>query len=73
MKKEMNYEQAIARLETIVSQLEKGQVDLADSMTLYQEGVSLIQYCEQTLQQFEQSMVQVYEDGQLQEVEKEAL
>lgn len=69
----MNYEQAIARLETIVSQLEKGQVDLADSMTLYQEGVSLIQYCEQTLQQFEQSMVQVYEDGQLQEVEKEAL
>lgn len=69
----MTYEQAVSRLENIVALLEKGQVDLAESMSLYQEGVSLIQFCEQTLQTFEETMVNVYENGNVTTLSKEEL
>lgn len=43
--KELKFEDAIARLETIVQTLEGGKCDLDESLGLFEEGVSLVKFC----------------------------
>ena len=43
------FERALAELETIVDQLEKGQVPLEDSIKLYERGEALKRHCEAML------------------------
>ena len=43
--KDMNVEQALARLEEIVAQLESEEVDLDRSLELFSEGVRLSGIC----------------------------
>ena len=57
MKKDLNYEEAAARLQEIVSSLEKGNLPLADSLTLFEEGTALIKRCTELLDQAEQKVV----------------
>ena len=59
MKKELNYEEASARLQEIVSSLEKGNLPLADSLTLFEEGTALIKRCTELLDQAEQKVVKL--------------
>ena len=47
------FERALAELETIVDQLEKGQVPLEDSITLYERGEALKKHCESLLKSAE--------------------
>jgi exodeoxyribonuclease VII small subunit len=49
--KELNFEQAMEELETIVRKLEAGQDSLENSITLYERGVALKQLCEKKLQE----------------------
>ena len=42
----MTYEQAIKRLEEIIKQLENNEIPLEDSISLFQEGVELSQFCD---------------------------
>lgn len=44
-KKEMTYEQAISRLEEIVSILEKNEVSLDEALGLFEEGTRLTLFC----------------------------
>ena len=44
-KKEMTYEQAISRLEEIVSILEKNEVSLDEALGLFEEGTRLTSFC----------------------------
>ena len=46
---EMNFEAALKELETIVARLEQGEVDLEDSITLYERGQALKVHCEAKL------------------------
>jgi exodeoxyribonuclease VII small subunit len=46
---EMNFETALQELETIVARLEQGQVDLEDSIALYERGQALKAHCEAKL------------------------
>ncbi len=46
---ERNYEEAIARLEEIVGQLEEGNLPLETSLTLFEEGIGLAKYCSEKL------------------------
>ena len=64
-KKKMSFEEAIERLEEINRILESGEADLAESLKLYEEGVSLIRSCSDLLQKAEQSvkMLQLRPDG----------
>lgn len=48
---ELSYEQAIARLEEIVRQLEQRDLELERAISLYEEGLSLIHYCENKLKE----------------------
>ena len=53
------FEQKIRRLEAIVQALEKGDVQLADSLKMFQEGTALITSCTQELDQAEQKVQQI--------------
>ena len=53
------YEQRIARLEEIVTRLERGDAPLADSLALFQEGTALITACSAELDQAEQQVVKL--------------
>ena len=57
--KKMTFEQQIARLEAIVSALEQGDVQLADSLALFEEGTKLIAACTKQLDQAEQQVVKL--------------
>ncbi|MEO0411636.1 MAG: exodeoxyribonuclease VII small subunit [Pseudomonadota bacterium] len=45
----LSFEQAMAELESIVSKLEAGTVDLEDSISLYQRGDALKKHCQMKL------------------------
>lgn len=47
--KEMNFENAIARLEQIVRSLENGSAPLDESLSLFEEGVRLVKFCNEKL------------------------
>lgn len=45
----LSFEAALAELEDIVSRLEQGEVDLEDSIALYERGTALKAHCEKKL------------------------
>ena len=57
--KKLTFEQQIARLEEIVSALEQGDVQLAASLALFEEGTKLIAACTKQLDQAEQQVVKL--------------
>lgn len=57
--KKQTFEEQIGRLEAIVSQLEKGDAQLADSLALFEEGTKLISACSRELDQAEQKVVKL--------------
>jgi exodeoxyribonuclease VII small subunit len=46
---EENFENAMARLEAIVEQMESDKLPLEDLLTRYEEGVKLVKVCEDKL------------------------
>ena len=60
-----SYENSIAELEKIVSQMETGQLALADSLSAYQRGTVLLQVCQQALSDVEQQVRVLTESNQL--------
>lgn len=48
-----NYEQALTRLKTVVEQLERGSLGLEESLTLFEEGMSLSRICDEKLTEVE--------------------
>jgi exodeoxyribonuclease VII small subunit len=44
-----SFEESLKKLETIVDQLEKGDLSLEDSLKLFEEGVGLSAVCKQEL------------------------
>lgn len=55
----MTFEQKMARLEEIVARLEKGDVQLSDSLALFEEGTRLVSSCRTELDQAEQQVVKL--------------
>lgn len=49
----LTFEQALERLETLVAQIEQGEVPLEESIEKYAQGVGLIQQCRAILDQAE--------------------
>jgi exodeoxyribonuclease VII small subunit len=56
---EMNFEQAMAELEVVVSKLESSQVALDDSIKLYERGAELKKHCEEKLKAAEEKIAQI--------------
>ena len=47
--KELTFEQALSELEEIVEKLEQGDIDLEDSIDIYERGTLLKAHCEEKL------------------------
>ena len=62
---EMSFEDAMRALEEVVSDLERGDVPLEDSIKLYQRGAELKKHCETKLKAAEEKVAQITlgEDG----------
>ncbi len=54
--KELGFEEAIKRLEELVSELENGKAPLDKSLKLFEEGVALVSACKKQLDEAEQKV-----------------
>ena len=52
-------EENLQALETLVNQLEQGQLGLSESLELYQKGVKLVQSCEKQITQAKLKVTQI--------------
>lgn len=57
--KKLSFEQSLARLDEIVRHLEKGDLPLKESLTLFEEGTRLIKNCGMMLDEAEQQVVKL--------------
>lgn len=57
--KKMSFEDAMGELETLVGQLESGNVPLAESIALYERGNALKKHCEKKLAEAEEKVAQI--------------
>ncbi|WP_342598365.1 exodeoxyribonuclease VII small subunit [Psychrobacillus sp. FSL H8-0483] len=56
-KKEIPFDEAMLQLESIVRQLEQGDVPLENAIELYQKGMELSKLCSDKLQSAEKQLV----------------
>ncbi|PUB17010.1 exodeoxyribonuclease VII small subunit [Yoonia sediminilitoris] len=56
---EMSFEEAIKELETVVGQLERGDVALDASIALYERGAALKARCEAKLKEAEEKVAKI--------------
>ena len=55
-KKERNFEEALARLEAIVAEIESDELGLDRQFELFQEGMALARYCDTKLKDVQKSV-----------------
>lgn len=60
---EMTFEEAMRELETVVGQLERGDVALDQSISLYERGAALKAHCEAKLKAAEEKVAAITLDG----------
>jgi exodeoxyribonuclease VII small subunit len=53
MTKKLSFEEALARLEKIVDQLERGDIKLDEMLKSYEEGTQIINFCMSKLKEVE--------------------
>ncbi len=66
-KKKLDFESSMARLEEIVSLLERGDAPLEKAMTLFEEGARLLRECTRQLDAAEQkvTLLTAGKDGEM--------
>jgi len=55
-RKSINFESAIAELESLVEEMEQGEISLEDSLKKFERGIELTQTCQKALQDAEQKV-----------------
>ncbi|WP_377192053.1 exodeoxyribonuclease VII small subunit [Ruegeria meonggei] len=60
---QMTFEQAMKELETVVGQLERGDVALDQSIALYERGAALKKRCEDELKRAEEKVAAITLDA----------
>ncbi|SDO00597.1 Exodeoxyribonuclease VII small subunit [Lutimaribacter pacificus] len=61
---EMSFEEAMRALEEVVGKLERGDVPLEESITLYERGAELKKRCEAKLKEAEEKVAAITLDGE---------
>ena len=64
-KENITFESAIARLEEIVRALESGSAPLDDSLSLFEEGVALVKFCNSTLDAVQKKITLISEGKEM--------
>lgn len=62
-KKEMEFENALKKLEDIVERLEKGELSLEEALKFYEEGVRLADVCSKRLNDAEKRVKVLLKSG----------
>ncbi len=58
-----SFEAQMSKLETLVSQLERGELSLDESMKKFEEGIALTRLCQKKLVDAEQRVNRLMQDG----------
>ena len=66
----LSFEDAMKRLEQIVSQLEDNQIPLEKSIDLFQEGIELSQFCHHMRGSLEEKVAKILVNQQLTDFEE---
>ena len=61
--KQIQFEEAFKRLDEIVTKLESGDLSLEESMTLFEEGITLTETCKTRLEAAEQNIQLLLKDS----------
>ena len=61
--KQIQFEEAFKRLKDIVTKLESGDLSLEESMTLFEEGITLTKTCKTRLEAAEQKIQLLLKDS----------
>lgn len=62
-KKEKTLESSFEELNSIISNLEKDDISLEDSFTLYHKGMQLLKYCNDSIDKVEKELMILEENG----------
>ena len=66
----MNFEEKMSKIEEIISELEKDEINLDDSIKKYTEAMKLIKECDDSLKKAEEKISKIVtENGSLKEFE----
>ena len=68
MDKNKNFEEQIEKLESIVKELEKGDLNLDDSVSKFEEGINISKECNEILETGEKKIsILVNQNGEMKE------
>jgi exodeoxyribonuclease VII small subunit len=67
MTEEMTIEEAFEKLDDLAQRLEDRKTSLEESFRLYRQGMEVLKYCSDRLDTVEKKMLQMSEDGTLDE------
>ena len=56
---ELNFSQALQQLETLLAQLESGEIELEEAMELFEQGSALAERCREMLANAEQRLAEL--------------
>lgn len=62
-KKDIKFERAMERLEKIVQELEKGELDIDKSLQIFEEGIQMSRVCSEKLKEAEQKIEKLTKNG----------
>lgn len=57
----LTYEQALKKLEDIINKLNEGSIPLDESISLYEEGIKLSEFCIKKLDNAKQKIIKLNE------------
>jgi exodeoxyribonuclease VII small subunit len=64
----LSFEEALSLLEEAVRQLEEGDLNLEEALTIFERGQALAQYCSQKLESASLRVEQLMADGEITEI-----
>lgn len=67
IKKELSLEEVFEQVEGTIALLEEEDITLEESFRAYQEGMKLLQYCNDKIDKVEKQVLKINEDGGLDE------
>lgn len=63
----LSLEETFAQIEEVIARLEAEEITLEESFLEYNRGMKLLQHCNATIDQVEKKVLQINEDGGLDE------